>query len=342
MLTSMTRLLLSALPAFSAVARLSNLRAAAEELHLTHSAVSQQIRTLETQLGVQLFDRRGRRIALNAAGTALLRAVDPALAQLADGVRAATAADSGAAERIRVTVPPSFAQRWWLPRMASWQAAHPNLAIELHTSQQVMDLQRDGFHAALRQGPGPWRGLASVRLLESPLIVLGSPSAARRLLGRGDAAIAGEPLLGNPPTWKRWFALAGVHARVDPVATFNDAGMMLQAVEQDLGLAIARELLAADALCDGRLMRLSPLSMIGDSPDTYWLVHPPALRDWPPLVALKQWLARELAASAERLNPTPAAAARKRRADAPAAPKPASSATRTAPANRSGSPRRAP
>ena len=324
------------------MARLSNLRAAADELHLTHSAVSQQIRTLEDLLGVQLFDRRGRRIALNAAGTALLRAVDPALAQLADGVRAASAATSGAAERIRVTVPPSFAQRWWLPRMASWQAAHPDLAIELHTSQHVMDLQRDGFHAALRHGPGPWRGLTSVRLLDSPLIVLGSPNAARRVLGRGDAAIASEPLLGNPAIWKRWFALAGVRAQVEPVATFNDAGMMLQAVEQDLGLAMARELLAADALCDGRLMRLSPLSMSGDSPDTYWLVHPPALRDWPPLVALNKWLARELEASAQRLKPAPAAVARKQSRTALAAPKAAGTATKKAPASRSGSRRRAP
>ena len=120
MLTSMpspSRLPLHVLPTFCAVARLANMRAAAEELHLTHSAVSQQIQLLEEQLGFAVFDRRGRRIALNAAGAALLQSVAPALDQLDDGMRAAAAAATGAAHRIRVTLLPSFAQRWLLPRI---------------------------------------------------------------------------------------------------------------------------------------------------------------------------------------------------------------------------------
>ncbi|HEY0859218.1 MAG TPA: LysR family transcriptional regulator, partial [Albitalea sp.] len=104
MLTSMARLPLHALPAFRAVAQLQNLRAAADTLHLTHSAVSQQIRGLEEQLGFELFERRGRRVVLNPAGEALLRSVVPALAQLDDGVQAAAAAASGAAQRLRVTM----------------------------------------------------------------------------------------------------------------------------------------------------------------------------------------------------------------------------------------------
>ncbi|MES1265780.1 MAG: LysR family transcriptional regulator, partial [Variovorax sp.] len=154
MLTTTMRLPLQTLPTFRVVARLANLRAAADELHLTHSAVSQQIKLLEEQLGFQLFDRPGRRVVLNAAGVALLNAVEPALAQLDDGMRAAEAAASGAEHRLRVTLLPSFAQRWWMPRMASWRERHPDIAIEVHTSQQVVDLQREGFHAALRQGNG--------------------------------------------------------------------------------------------------------------------------------------------------------------------------------------------
>src|SRR5512139_2622761 len=98
MLPSMPRskLPLQTLPTFRAVATLANLRAASEELHLTHSAVSQQIRLLEDQLGFPLFDRRGRRVVLNAAGAALLNAVEPALDQLDEGVRAAAAASGGA------------------------------------------------------------------------------------------------------------------------------------------------------------------------------------------------------------------------------------------------------
>jgi LysR family glycine cleavage system transcriptional activator len=99
----MSRLPLNTLTAFRAVAESQNLRAAADTLHLTHSAVSQQIRGLEERLGFDLFDRRGRRVVLNPAGEALLRSVQTALTQLDDGVQAAAAAASGAAPRIRVT-----------------------------------------------------------------------------------------------------------------------------------------------------------------------------------------------------------------------------------------------
>lgn len=295
MLTSMARLPLHVLPTFRTVARLANLRAAAEELHLTHSAVSQQIRLLEQQTGLALFDRHGRRIALNAAGAALLRAVEPALAQLDDGVRAAHAASSGAGdENLRVSVLPSFAQRWLLPRMADWRARHPNIALELHASQQLVDLGREGFHAALRTGTGPWRGLAAQRLIDSPWIVVAPPAVARRLRGATAEALAHEPLLGDGPMWQRWFALAGHKVKVKPVAEFNDAGLMLQAAEQGLGLALAREVLAADALAGGRLLRLSPIALEDPDAYPYWLVYPPAVAEWPPLRAFRDWLADEL------------------------------------------------
>jgi LysR family glycine cleavage system transcriptional activator len=237
---------------------------------------------------------------------ALLNAVEPALAQLDDGMRAAEAAASGAEHRLRVTLLPSFAQRWWMPRMASWRERHPDIAIEVHTSQQVVDLQREGFHAALRQGNGDWRGLDAERLLDSPLIAVGSPNAARRLLGRGPEALADEPLLGDAPVWEAWLALSGVRCRVNPVASFNDAGMMLQAAEQDLGLALARELLVADALRDGRLMRLSPIELVKDQAYALWFVHPTNLRDWPPLQALRTWVLDELTRSQRELRGVPA------------------------------------
>jgi LysR family glycine cleavage system transcriptional activator len=306
MLTSMSRLPLATLPAFRAAATLQNLRAAADALHLTHSAISQQIRGLEEQLGFALFDRRGRRVVLNAAGEAFLRSVEPALALLDDGVQAAAAASAGAAQRLRVTVLPSFAQRWLLPRIGRWRERHPNLALEIDASQQVVDLQRDGFHAAIRSGRGPWAGLESERLFEgpTPMIVVGSPAAARRLLGAQPQAFAREPLLGDADLWRRWFAAAGLRLQPTPVATFNDAGLMLQAAEQNLGLAVARELLAADALTEGRLVRLSPLSVTHEQAYPYYLVYPPSLREWAPLAALRQWLHDELDASRRGLDVT--------------------------------------
>lgn len=292
----MPRLPLNTLPAFRAVAESQNLRAAADALHLTHSAVSQQIRVLETQLGYTLFDRRGRRVVLNAAGEALLRGVQSALAQLDEGMQAAAAAASGSAPRLRITVLPSFAQRWLLPRMGRWRERHPDVALELDTSQQLVDLQREGFHAGLRQGRGPWEGLESERLFDLPMamILVGSPAAARRLAGAGPEAYAREALLGERELWHQWFAAAGSNRKVTPVAVFNDAGLLLSAVEQNLGLAVVRELLAADALKDGRLVQLSPIAVEYEAANAYNLVYPPGLRDWPPLAALRSWIREEL------------------------------------------------
>ncbi len=304
MLTSMTHLPLNTLPAFAATARLQNLRAAAETLHLTHSAVSQQIKQLEQQLGLQLFDRRGRGLVLNKAGAALLAAVEPALERLAQGVLAAQAAASGAVQQLRLSVLPSFAQRWLLPRMGRWRERHPDIVLEVHASQQVVDLAREGFHAALRTGTGQWRGLQAQRLLQSPLIAVAAPARAARLPLGDHQAIAREPLLGATEEWQRFLALCGCRLQGKTVADFNDYGLMLQAAEQDLGIALTRELLAADALQAGRLVRVSPLKLQDDeSTATYWFVSPPDLAEWPALVALRQWLLDEMAQSRLALSP---------------------------------------
>jgi len=297
------RLPLATLTAFRAVAEIENLRAAAHALHLTHSAVSQQIRGLEERLGFALFERRGRRVVLNPAGRALLRSVQGALALLDDGVQAAAAASSGEAQRLRVTVLPSFANRWLLPRIGRWRNRHPELALEIDASMHVIDLQREGFHAAVRQGVGPWAGLQSERLFEQPPIVaLGSPAAARRLAGAQPEALAREPLLGDDDLWHAWFRAAGHETSVRTVAVFNDAGLMLQAAEQNLGLALSRELLAADALCEGRLVRLSPVFIKHIDAQPYHLVYPPVLNDWAPLASFRAWLHDEVAASLEALR----------------------------------------
>jgi LysR family transcriptional regulator, glycine cleavage system transcriptional activator len=298
------RLPLATLPAFRAVARLGTVRAAAQELHLTHSAVSQQIKQLEEQLGFEVFERRGRRVVLNAAGSALLRSVEPALAQIDDGVRSALAVSSGTEQLIRLTLLPSFAQRWLLPRMPRWREQHPGIALELETSQRLLDLPRDGLHCALRQGAGQWPGLVSERLADSPLIVVGAPDVALRLRERDVSALADEPLLGSPKLWDRWFASVGVNVATQPVASFNDAGLMLQATEQGMGIALARELLAADALSDGRLVQLAPQALADDAVYAYWIAYPTALAQWPPLRSLRRWLHEEMDASLRRLRRT--------------------------------------
>jgi LysR family glycine cleavage system transcriptional activator len=111
-----------------------------------------------------------------------------------------------------------------------------------------------------------------------------------------------EPLIGDAPLWEEWFAAAGVKGRVRPVASFNDMGLMLQAAEHGLGITLARELFAVDALSDGRLVRLSPVAVYAEGPSAYYFVHPSALGDWPPVQALRRWLFDELALAQQQLD----------------------------------------
>ncbi len=299
----MLRIPMNTLATFHKVAELQNLRAAAEQLHLTHSAVSQQIRLLEDNLGFPLFDRQGRRLVLNASGAALLCSVQSAMLQIEDGVQIARLASQSAEKKLRISVVPSFAHRWLLPRLDRWHERHPDIALEITASQQVVDLQRDGFHAAVREGVGPWHGVLADRLFDDPmpLIVVGCAVDARRLVGAAPEAFLKEPLLGDRNAWQAWFAAAGLQVPFSTVAEFNDMGLMLQAAEQGLGLTLARELLAADAIRDGRLIRLSPISIEYDSAQAIHLVYRPALREWPALAALRTWISEELAASQRAL-----------------------------------------
>lgn len=303
-MASLDRFPLHYLAAFRAAAQTENLRAAAESLHLTHSAVSQQIRGLETQLGFELFTRQGRRLALNPAGQALQRAVVKMFAELQTGVIAATQAHGKAAQTLRLTALPSFAQRWLMPRLPRWQTLQPCIALDLHTSQQVVDLEREGFHIGLRVGRGPWPGLVTEALFHSPLIAVAAPTLAHRLIGQPSSALLEEPLLGDAEDWQEWFAGTGVQATPVVVASFNDAGVLLQAGEQAMGVALAREVLAADALLDGRLVRVHVHTVDLDATRGYQIVYPEALRNDPAVRAFCDWLHAEIAALQQRLNET--------------------------------------
>jgi LysR family transcriptional regulator, glycine cleavage system transcriptional activator len=307
-MASLDRFPLHYLAAFRAAAQTENLRAAAESLHLTHSAVSQQIRGLEAALGFEVFTRQGRRLVLNPAGQALQRAVTKVFAELQAGLAAAAQAHGSAAQTLRVTALPSFAQRWLLPRLPRWQALQPCITLDLHASQQVVDLERDGFHIGLRIGRGPWPGLVSEPLFHSPHIVVAAPALAQRLVGAPLEALAQQPLLGDADLWRDWFAQAGFKANVPaPVATFNDAALLGQAAEQGMGVALTRELFAADAVLDGRLVRVSAQDIDDDASRDYQVVYPEALRGDAAVRAFCDWLHAEVAALHQRLTETAAA-----------------------------------
>lgn len=292
------------LAAFRAAAQTENLRAAAESLHLTHSAVSQQIRGLETALGFEVFTRQGRRLVLNPAGQALQRAVAKVFAELQAGLLAARAAHGSQAQTLRVTALPSLAQRWLMPRLPRWQALQPCITLDLHTGHQVIDLAREGYHVGLRVGRGPWPGLINERLFHSPLIAVAAPVLAHHLIGQPLQALAGQPLLDDVDVWREWFAQAGLPLAPVVVASFNDAGVLLQAAEQGMGVALARELIAGDALLDGRLVRVAAQELDLDAGRDYHVVYPETLRDDPAVRAFCDWLHAEIAALQQRLRET--------------------------------------
>jgi LysR family glycine cleavage system transcriptional activator len=306
-MASLDRFPLHYLAAFRAAAQTENLRAAAESLHLTHSAVSQQIRGLERQIGFELFTRQGRRLVLNPAGRALQQAVGKVFVELQAGLLAASQAHGHAAQTLRVTALPSFAQRWLLPRLPRWQALQPCITLDLHASQQLVDLEREGFHVGLRIGRGPWPGLASEPLFHSPHIVVAAPALAQRLVGLAPERLAQQPLLGDADLWRQWFVQAGHPAAPVPVASFNDAALLGQAAEQGMGVALTRELFAADALLDGRLVRVSAQAIDEDASRDYQIVYPAPLRDDPAVRAFCDWLHAEIAALRQRLTETAAA-----------------------------------
>ncbi|WP_373714462.1 LysR substrate-binding domain-containing protein [Roseateles sp.] len=302
-MNSLDRFPLHYLAAFRAAAQTENLRAAAESLHLTHSAVSQQIRGLEAQLGFELFTRQGRRLALNPAGQALQKAVARVFAELQAGLLAAAQAHGSAARTLRITVLPSFAQRWLMPRLPRWQALQPCIALDLHSSQQLVDLEREGFQLGLRIGRGPWPGLVSEPLFHSPHVVVAAPPLARRLVGLAPAQLAQQPLLGDADLWRRWFAQAGYGEPVPPpVASFNDAALLGQAAEHGMGVALTRELFAADALLDGRLVRISQQAIDEDATRDYQVVYPEALRDDAAIRTFCDWMHAEIATLQQQLR----------------------------------------
>jgi LysR family transcriptional regulator, glycine cleavage system transcriptional activator len=289
----MRRIPLATLPAFRAAARHQNLRAAADQLSLTPSAVSQQIRLLEEQLGFELFERKGRSLRLNAAGTRFLQSVQAGLDELDAGMAAAHRSATERRELVRVSMLPSLAQRWLLPRLVRWQQRHPHLTLDLQTSQSLVDLKRERFHAAVRVGLGPWRGLHCERIMDCPAIAVAAPARARQFSYGDHAAIAAQPLLGATEKWRKFLAQCGCSLEGRTVAEFNDAGLMVQAAEHDLGIALVREVLARDALKAGQLVRVSPHEYAIDDELGYWFVTLPELVDWHPVQAFRAWLLEE-------------------------------------------------
>ncbi|HAU5644370.1 LysR substrate-binding domain-containing protein [Serratia marcescens] len=286
------RLPLHVLPTFVIAARLENLRATAQQVHLTHGAVSQQIQLLEQAVGYPLFERRGRGVRLNAAGKEMLAAVEPALQALQQGV--ARARRAAASQTLRISVLPSFAHYWLLPRLPAFHEACADIALDIDASLTLQDLSQRGFDAAIRIGNGQWAGLQAQRIASGDVLPVASPDMALQwetaFENGGDV-----PLLEHDVSpWRAWFNTQGRSLCGRQQALFNDAGLLIRAAEQGFGIALAKKLLVQDAIAAGRLVALAAPCRLSD--DDVYLVWPQTAGLTPAVLRLLQWLQQQLAA----------------------------------------------
>lgn len=281
---------LPALAAFTSAARHQNFAHAAEELHLTASAVSHHVRKLEAQLGVALFQRHARGVSLTAEGRQLADVASGAIADI-DGIMHALRSHRDDRQTVRLTTLHSFAFGWLIPRLPLFAAAHPDVRLRIDTGFALTRFDDGGPDLGIRFGPGHWPGLTAHLLMEEALFPVAAPTLPG--IGRiGDAAdIAAMPLVADLSHlgWHEWFRANGVHgASVDERYVFSDSTDMLEASARGLGVALAREWVVVPWLADGRLVRLPGRALSGRY--AYYLVHAGHRRLRPAARAFADWL----------------------------------------------------
>lgn len=292
---------LGALRAFEAAARHLNFTVAAAELYVTQAAISHQVRQLEAWLGLPLFERRGHALTMTEPGRSYLAEITVAL----DRIASATArVQQGIQGPLRVTVLPSFAACWLVPRLDAFRAQHPEIELRLTTSTQLWDGVDDRFDVGIRLGLGRWPGLVadliareSLSPVCAPALAAGSPPL------REPADLRHARLLHDVPrdAWRTWCERAGlVDIDVQTGLAFDDASLVLQAARQGQGVALGRLTLAERDLNEGRLVRLFDLAVPNDY--SYWLVYPRAKAQRADIAAFRAWLAAEAGTSADITN----------------------------------------
>ncbi|HYD97472.1 MAG TPA: transcriptional regulator GcvA [Noviherbaspirillum sp.] len=283
---------LAALRAFEAAARHGNFSRAAEEIHVTHGAISHQVRALEEELGVALFARHGKRIAITPEGERFAAALRRALTEIADATAALQA--GGRQKRLTVTALPSFAARWLSPRLGRFIEQYPDLEVMLQSSGQLTDFMRESVDIGIRFGRGNYPGLAVEKIMDDWYYPVASPRFNRGKLPRTPDKLMQHPLLRceNEP-WTPWFQAAGLDL-LEPTGglVFQDSSMLVRAAVEGHGIALARHALAAPEVAAGELVRLFDVAV--QCPQSYYLVCLPESLQKPQVRVFREWLLQEI------------------------------------------------
>jgi LysR family glycine cleavage system transcriptional activator len=293
------RIPLDLLDTFVAVARVGSLTRAAAARHLTISALSHRLRQLEEQLGQPLLVRGPRGVTPTPVGARLLEQVAPALETVERAVRTLR---SRAREGLTISLMPTMASGWLIPRLPRFVAQHPEVSINLLSSWDLVDFEREDVDCALRYGSGSWPAVTAERLFDEYLSPVASPELLQRI-GRVRLSELGQaPLLDDAGgRWRDWFARFGGTPPRHFVAVFDDAEALHHAAVQGLGIALDRTLLARPLIEAGQLRSLSRKRMKSDW--SHYLVYPERAAELPAFGEFRQWLrgeAQRYAAELER------------------------------------------
>jgi LysR family transcriptional regulator, glycine cleavage system transcriptional activator len=282
---------LASLRVFVAVAQYKSFTRGADALGLTTSAASMQVQALEDYLRVPLFRRNGRSVELTLAAERLQPKVEQALADLERAIDEARA-DRGAGP-LRVTTLAFFLAQWLLPRLPRFNAQHPDIDVQIHTSVRLADFVKTGMDAGIRFGAGNWPRLHAEKLLDEWLVPVCTP----QLLERHGPVADGRDLrrfqlLHSPyEPWSAWLLEAGV-AQVWPSSgpAFDDAIAIVRAAEAGQGLALARWSLVGDEVAVGRL---AVAGRAVSAAHAWYFVCPPALLTLDKVIIFRAWLTAE-------------------------------------------------
>ena len=288
---------LNALRAIAVVARGGSLSVAAAELGVTPGAVSQHIRRAEARLGLLLFERTPSGLVPTPDLLRIRPMLDAGFRMLADAIGGLAAERSGI---LTVTVGSAFASRWLVPRLSRFTAAAPDIALRLVATAAPIELAVSDVDCAIRMGRGGWPGVLADRLMPQTVFPVCAPSLLPRL--RSPADLADVPVIrdeGSLISWAEWFAAAGV---ASPPAlsgpSYTDPIPAIEAALAGQGVFMAWQLIAADALADGRLAR--PFPTAAPTEIAYWFVTTEAKARQRKVQLFRSWLEAELAVKRAR------------------------------------------
>lgn len=275
---------LNSLRAFEASARHLNFRLAAEELGVTQGAVAQQVRKLEAYLGLHLFSRQSRALALTEPG----RAYAANLRKAFDLIGASTATLRPEPTHLTISVTPTFATKWLIPRLAAFTATHPRIDLRILASERVADFQTDAVDIAIRNGRPPFGpGLKATLLFEQDTIAVASPAVAARLHTAADDLTL---LHDSHDLWPQFLdlALPGPAPAARRNLRFNQTALAIDAALAGQGLALADRFLVADRIAEGRLIQVFAACL--RTGVDFYVIHPRKPRRGSAVDTVRDWL----------------------------------------------------